>query len=79
MTKQMINDSIEGFEDFYKRKIDYIVKDTLDRGEEITYTGIIKRIHLTQNVQQFREYIRKIVAEYTSEIYNRNEQLDTLN
>lgn len=66
MTKQVINDSVENYEDFYKRKIDYIVKGTIARGEEVTYTGIIKKIHLTQNVQQFREYIREIVAGYTS-------------
>jgi hypothetical protein len=63
-TKQVLNDSAEDFEDFYKRKIDYIVKDIIDRREKVTYTGIIKKIHLTKNVQQFREYIRKIVDEY---------------
>jgi hypothetical protein len=60
LSNQLINSQLEDFESFNLRRIDWFVKDSLDKGEGISKTKILEKICISNITPRIEEKLREI-------------------
>lgn len=60
LSNQLINSRLEDYENFNLRRIDWFVKDSLDKGEGISKTKIMEKICISNITPRIEEKLREI-------------------
>ena len=60
LSNQLINSQLEDYENFNLRRIDWFVKDSLDKGEGISKTKIMEKICISNITPRIEEKLREI-------------------